>query len=172
MRTPAAFNIKTFVNFSSVEAQENFLKPRGPGEDPIKIRDIAWYLIANTKKPLESTSTAAWERITSNPLKLEYFESNVRIPPTMWMMGATIDVLLHVDLRIPIPVGGSLYIAAPPAYKLACPVTAVVFGPTYRPLCIQYHPVIVGCEKFQQKRGEFFDEIYRLGNVTEEIIFL
>jgi hypothetical protein len=30
----------------------------------------------------------------------------------------------------------------------------------------------VGCDKFQQKREQFIDEIYRLGNLTEDIIYL
>merc|ERR1719215_1443910 len=53
-------------------------------------------------------------------------------------------LFLALRVRVPLPFGGHIHLAAPRLYQLFCPVTKVLRGP-FMPDCTQEDPILTGC---------------------------
>jgi len=53
-------------------------------------------------------------------------------------------LFLALRVRVPLPYGGHIHLAAPRLYQLYCPVTKVLHGP-FKPDCTQDDPILTGC---------------------------
>jgi hypothetical protein len=104
---------------------------------PPPIHAETWYLLGIG----EENNYLAWSSL-KNEFSLSGFFATIT---NSWIPGVTMEAFVELHLRIPLPVGGSLYLRAPPSYKIVCPVVRVLSGPKYLPICTYIDPMLQEC---------------------------
>ncbi|CAD7953354.1 unnamed protein product [Amoebophrya sp. A120] len=139
-------------------------------KDVEPVQNYHWYIIGNAKNPTTGVvSTLGWERYEPKDLLVSQFPVQWN-PETKWIAGSQVEAMFEIKFRIPLPVGGAIYIKAPPNYRFRCPITNIMVPePSYMPICVfnPIHPLLQGCGRIERDLQQVTFDINRLENRIE-----
>ena len=198
LKVQVFFNMSYDATVREIQEKSDFDPLAGGKELGLTVRDTRWYLVA--KRAHQKTgvvSIVGWNFIendmpvTALDFRIELGPDSIAVPDSKrkplpatnlkfrkWAVDTRMDLLFMLDLRIPLTVGGSIYLKAPPNWKFICPLQVIVqagsskdsagldYYPEQEPLCVFEHPLLQGCKRYANEIEKITYEIEGYQNRT------